>query len=184
MFYAFDYSNVPITVEEILKYEELKRYENSPEYKSRNNSLDYKSKSLNNSYNSGPQKSKYITCSKCGKTDKKFISEDDITKHQNSHCLMFTNCQKCKKNIEIKNYCQHLSEHCTSKDEFKTCKRCKEPINEKTYDIHVKDNKCNPAKNPISANRCLLCHLDIPPSNKGWITHLVKDKCHKNPRKK
>lgn len=175
--------NIPEIVE-ILKYQEIRRYENSPEYKSRSNSFDFKSKSLNNSYNSGSNQSKYLPCQKCGKTDKKFLTEDDINTHQNSLCFMFTNCFKCKKNLEIKNYFQHLTEQCPNKEDFKTCKRCKEPINEKTYDNHVKENKCNPAKNPISANRCLLCHLDIPPSNKGWITHLVKDKCHKNPRKK
>ncbi len=174
--------NIP-EVEEILKFEEIKRFENSPDYRSRNNSFEYVSKSLNNSYNANTNKTRFLVCQKCGKTGKKFLTEDDIISHHKNSCVMFMNCQKCKRNIEIKNYLKHLTEECPGKDEFKLCKRCKEPINIKFYDNHVKENKCNPAKNPISANRCLLCHMDIPPSNKGWLTHLVKDKCYKNPRK-
>ena len=60
----------------------------------------------------------------------------------------------------------------------------KEAIDVNRYEAHVKDNKCNPGKNINASNRCPLCHSDIPPGERGWFTHLVKDLCPKNKKKK
>lgn len=124
-----------------------------------------------------------IICTYCGKSDKKFVSEKDITDHIAKECVMFSNCIKCKENIEVKVYNNHLLNDCKMKNEFKHCKRCKEAIYNKEYDSHVKENKCNPAKNPNSSNRCPLCHKDIPPQDKGFVQHLVKDICQKQKRR-
>ena len=63
------------------------------------------------------------------------------------------------------------------------CKRCKEAIDLKDYEYHVRENKCNPAKNINSSNRCPVCHRDIPPHDKGFYLHLVKYICQKHKRK-
>lgn len=120
---------------------------------------------------------KFLNCSYCGKFDKKFVTEEDLKEHTLKDCVMFTNCIKCKLCVEVKLYNSHMLNDCVNKEEFKTCKRCKEPIDIKVYDQHVKDNKCNPAKNQNSSGRCPLCHKDIPPQDKGFIQHLVKDIC-------
>ncbi len=126
---------------------------------------------------------KILNCNFCGKFDKKFLTEEDLTEHSCKECVMFSNCTKCKENIEVKKYNTHLLNDCPNKEDFKTCKRCKEPIDVKDYDSHVKDNKCNPAKNQNSSNRCPLCHKDIPPQDKGFVQHLVKDICQKQKRR-
>ena len=48
-------------------------------------------------------------------------------------------------------------------------------------------NPCLPqifiaAKPEHLASRCPLCHADIPPSDDGWLNHLLEEKCPKNPR--
>ena len=68
------------------------------------------------------------------------------------------------------------------KDDFNICKTCKEPIETKELELHNKENKCIQAKNTNTANRCLLCHKDIYPGERGWYKHLVKDRCLKNKR--
>ena len=49
-------------------------------------------------------------------------------------------------------------------------------------DSHVKESKCIPGKNSNSASRCLICHKDIPPLEKGWKTHLLINGCEFNVR--
>ncbi len=130
-----------------------------------------------------PPSPKPPSCSHCGKSNKKFSDEKEIDDHISKDCVMFTNCVKCKINIEVKIYNNHLLNECANKSEFKMCKRCKEAIDAKEYDSHVKENKCNPAKNINSSNRCPLCHKDIPPQDKGFVQHLVKDICQKQKRR-
>ncbi len=126
---------------------------------------------------------KLTSCTFCNKIDKKFVTEDDLKEHVSKDCVMFINCIKCKENLEIKKFNNHLLNECVNKEDFKLCKRCKEAVDIKDYDLHVKENKCNPAKNPNSSNRCPLCHKDIPPQDKGFLQHLVKDICQKNKRR-
>jgi hypothetical protein len=126
---------------------------------------------------------KNLTCHSCGKSDKNLKSEEELKEHILKDCVMYTNCVKCKMNLEVKIYNTHLISECEKKEEFKICKRCKEPIDVKDYDDHVRDNKCNPAKNINSSNRCPLCHKDILPQDKGFVQHLVKDICQKQKRR-
>ena len=138
-------------------------------------------KSLNKSMDQD-QKS-ILTCAYCQKKDKNMKNEQYLEKHLDKDCLMFVHCIKCNKNVQIKNYTNHMLEDCEKKTEFKQCKRCKEAIDVGKYDNHVKDNKCNPGKNINASNRCPLCHLDIPAGDKGWYTHLIKVLCTKNKNK-
>jgi hypothetical protein len=172
-----------------LELEMAKRIPYKGRSKERKSSADDRSKklSLNNSRSlnksmEGNKKS-ILVCSFCLKKDKNMKSEADLEHHQENDCLMFTHCVKCHKKTEVKNYATHILEECSHKNEFKQCKRCKEPIDANLYEAHVKENKCNPGKNINSANRCPLCHSDIPPLDRGWYTHLVKNLCTKNKTK-
>jgi hypothetical protein len=128
-------------------------------------------------------KIKHLICSYCGKSDKSFLTQANLDEHLNSDCLLFENCIKCKKNIEIRLINNHMLSECTYKHEFRVCKRCKEAIEVLGYEGHVKENSCNPAKNINSCNRCPLCHKDVPPLDKGFFHHLVNDGCPKHIRK-
>ena len=119
----------------------------------------------------------------CKYCNKEFDKKNDLIKHYNEECPFFIKCKNCNENIEVKDYNNHLLLYCKSKSEYKQCKRCKEPIEIKFYDNHIKENKCNPAKNISSANRCPLCHCDIPPKESGFITHLIKEGCSQQKRK-
>ena len=100
-----------------------------------------------------------------------------MEKHFEKYCPMFTNCPRCSINIEVKRLTNHCLYDCKFKKDFMLCKRCKEAIPIKLYDKHQKENRCNPAKNMNSNNRCPLCHEDIPPYDKGFFTHLCVDFC-------
>lgn len=128
-------------------------------------------------------KIKHLICSYCGKSEKKFLTQANLDEHLNSECLLFGNCIKCKKTIEIRLLNNHMLSECVLKNEFKICKRCKEAIEASEYEGHVKENSCNPAKNINSCNRCPLCHKDVPPLDKGFVQHLVSDGCPKHSRK-
>jgi len=128
-------------------------------------------------------KIKDLICSYCGKTDKKFISQTNLDEHVTSECLLFSNCIKCQKNLEIRLLNKHMLSDCAFKQDFRVCKRCKEAIIITEYESHVKENNCNPAKNINTCNRCPLCHNDVPPLDKGFVQHLVNDGCPKQKRK-
>ena len=154
----------------------------SADYRGKKLSLNNNDKSLNKSMEQ--DKKSILTCTFCQKKDKNIKNEKDMEQHLEKDCLIFVHCIKCNKNIQIKLYGAHMLEECDKKSEFKQCKRCKEAIDASRYDAHVKDNKCNPGKNVNASNRCPLCHADIPPGEKGWYSHLVKDLCPKNKQKK
>ncbi len=164
------------------KFEERKlmriRKKSSPD-KSKEKSKE-KIKALSSSFE---QESKEYFCPKCHLRSKRFKMESYIIEHFNGSCIMFSHCPLCSKSIEIKKLNNHLFTECPKKESLKTCKRCKEPILLEFYNNHVKENKCNPAKNPLSAQRCPLCHDDIDPSEKSWFKHFVIDKCPRNKRK-
>ena len=119
----------------------------------------------------------------CKYCNKEFEKKNDLIKHYNQECPFFINCKHCNENIEVKEYNNHLLLYCKSKSEYKQCKRCNEAIEKNIYENHIKENKCNPAKNISSANRCPLCHCDIPPKESGFITHLIKEGCSQQKRK-
>ncbi len=129
------------------------------------------------------EKIKNLICSYCGKTDKKFTSQNRIEEHLSTECLLFSNCIKCLKNMEIRLLNNHMLSECSFKSDFKLCKRCKEAVLISAYETHIKDNTCNPAKNINSCNRCPLCHKDVPPLDKGFVQHLVNDGCPNYKRK-
>ena len=110
-------------------------------------------------------------------------NKDLLAEHKETSCPMFTKCPKCEHNIEVKRLNVHLLYECVMKSNYKLCKRCKEAISTEVYDVHIKENRCNPAKNPNSSNRCPLCHKDIPPSDKGFYTHLAVVGCESQSRK-
>ena len=128
-------------------------------------------------------KIKHLICSYCGKSDKKFLTQTNLDAHINSDCPLFSNCFKCKKNLEVRLLNNHMMSECAYKNEFKVCKRCKEAVEVSEYEGHLKENSCNPAKNINSCNRCPLCHKDVPPLDKGFVQHLVNDGCPKHNRK-
>jgi len=121
-------------------------------------------------------------CKFCDMTDRRFLIEAELDKHCATECKWLTDCFKCKKTIEIPSYNTHLLAECEFSADFKLCKKCREPIDKTVMDKHVKDNKCIPGKNLNSANRCLVCHKDIPPQEKGWKTHLIVNGCESNIR--
>ncbi len=158
-----------------------KERKTSADYKGKRLSLNNNDRSLNRSMEQ--DKKSILTCTYCQKKDKNIKDETDLEQHLERDCLMFVHCVKCGKNHLIKEYNNHMLEECGKKSEFKQCKRCKEAIDATMYDGHVKENKCNPGKNINASNRCPLCHSDIPPGDRGWYSHLIKDLCPKNKHK-
>ena len=86
---------------------------------------------------------------------------------------MFTKCEKCSLNLEVKNLNNHRIEECNFKNEYKLCNICKESILKKEYDLHIK-NKCNLNKGYV---KCPLCHQDIEDTDDGFYQHLVIKSC-------
>lgn len=118
----------------------------------------------------------------CMYCQKEIEKRNLLQNHWETECLFFLNCRKCNKNVEVKGYNLHLLFECKYRKEFKQCKRCKEAIENNNYEAHIKENNCNPVKNANVNARCPLCHLDISPHEKGFIQHLIINKCSKHPR--
>lgn len=142
---------------------------------------------LNNSQSSNnneSNKSKSRSKSPVGKKEKcrfcKGLIARAIKKHQQDDCLMFTQCVKCEEMIEVKKLTFHCLTECNYNIDFYQCKRCKEAILLDEYEQHKQANQCNPSKDLNVYNRCPLCHKDIPPTDKGFHTHLVVEGCLKN----
>ncbi len=121
------------------------------------------------------------TCTYCGKHDPSF-TEETMDMHFFEDCPMLYNCPGCNQMLEIPDLNYHLEQECEMAQDYQTCPRCKEPIHVGEYDQHVDEELCNMASNPAKANRCPLCHEDVPPSEKGWKQHLLVDTCPNNPR--
>jgi centrosomal protein CEP104 len=94
---------------------------------------------------------------------------------------MLTVCSLCNQVVEIATLMHHYSDECDQRKKLKKCPRCKEPIPIAEYDTHVKPKTCVPPKNG-EANRCLLCHKDLPPGAKSWKTHLINEGCPNSAR--
>jgi centrosomal protein CEP104 len=64
-------------------------------------------------------------------------------------------------------------EECSYATIIRQCPRCHECVSENGYEDHIRLSACREAKSPDEANRCPLCHMDIPPGEKGWKYHLL-----------
>jgi hypothetical protein len=129
-----------------------------------NNSLNDKTATLSEN------KEKKVKCNHC----KMMLKENEVlANHYISNCPMFTKCEKCSINLEVKILNKHRIEECKFKNEYKLCNNCKESILEKDYDLHIK-NKCNLNKGYV---KCPLCHEDIEDTETGFYQHLVIKKC-------
>ena len=149
-------------------------------------SLDVSNNNLNVSgRNKSKSKTKIENKIKCNYCQKEIQNKENLQNHFLKECQFYITCENCNQNIEVKKLINHRLNECKDKEKYEMCKRCKEAILKELYDKHVKDNKCNPAKNPNSSARCPLCHKDIvPPGDKGFINHLCKEGCGSHNRKK
>ena len=128
------------------------------------NSLNDKTSTLNEN------KDKKVKCPHC----KIELNENEVlANHYISNCPLFTKCEKCSINLEIKNLNKHRIEECNFKSEYKLCNNCKESILQKDFDLHIK-NKCILNKGYV---KCPLCHQDIEDTEAGFYQHLVIKKC-------
>ena len=138
------------------------------------NIMNYFNSNKNNIMNNKKNKKNLNTNLKECNLCKENLGKSDMNNHIKV-CKMYTECDKCKNFIEIKNLTKHRLNECKHKNEFKQCDRCKEAINSKEYDNHVKIKKCNIYKS--NYNRCPLCHKDILYGNKGFYRHLMIEGC-------
>jgi centrosomal protein CEP104 len=120
-------------------------------------------------------------CQFCGLADPAF-TEEKLDMHYWQSCPMLTSCKLCEQVIEIPGYTEHLLTECEFVGQHKMCPRCKEAIPRDAAEEHILAAFCPPAKPPEQANRCPLCHTDIPPGVEGWKKHLMQDGCPKNDR--
>ena len=141
----------------------------------KNNDNNNSNKNNNKSINKNKQKKDF--CNYC----KKNLKEGDIlANHYISSCPMFTKCEKCSMNLEVKKLNNHRGKECKFKDEYKLCNTCKEYIIKNEYDLHIK-NKCKLKKGFV---KCPLCHQDIKDSQNDFYQHLVIQGCPSQKRNK
>ena len=138
--------------------------ENDNNANNNNNSLNDETNTLNEN------KEKKVKCNHC----KIELKENEVlANHYISNCPMFTKCEKCSLNLEVKNLNKHRIEECNFKNEYQLCNNCNESILKKDYDLHIK-NKCNLNKGYV---KCPLCHQDIEDTDAGFYQHLVIKSC-------
>ena len=134
--------------------------------------IEEKDNNDNNNKNSLNDKTsiKKVKCNHC----KMALKENEVlANHYTSNCPMFTKCEKCNMNLEVKKLNNHKIEECKFKNEYKLYNNCKESILKKDYDLHIK-NKCNLNKGFV---KCPLCHQDIEDKEDGFYQHLVVKSC-------
>ena len=122
------------------------------------------------------------TCPFCGKTDPSFANSDFLDVHYWKECAMLTACALCNLVVEIPKLNEHLLRECQDKDQAGECPRCKEAVPVEELDDHIEQQSCYPSKPLGVANRCPLCHEDIPPGVDGWKQHILTDGCPNNER--
>lgn len=123
------------------------------------------------------------SCYFCKATDPLFAkSQQALDLHMWRDCPMLGHCPHCNQVIEIENLNDHLLEECSFKSNHVACPRCHEAIAAHLFEKHVDRKACLVAKPKNEANRCPLCHKDIPPFAAGWRQHLMVDKCPANLR--
>ena len=116
----------------------------------------------------------------CDYCQRKMKKDEVIANHWVTDCPMFSRCEKCNMNLEVKNLNSHKINECKFKNEFKECRTCHEILTVKEFNEHLK-NKCGKKEGYV---KCPLCHDDIIDNNKGFFQHLVKDGCPGNKKGK
>ena len=116
----------------------------------------------------------------CDYCQRKMKKDEVIANHWVTDCPMFTRCEKCNMNLEVKNLHSHKINECKFKNEFKECRTCHEALSIEEFNEHLK-NKCGKKEGYV---KCPLCHGDIIDNNKGFFQHLVKDGCPGNKKTK
>lgn len=95
---------------------------------------------------------------------------------------MLATCEHCAQIEEISQLNKHMLEECDNKKAVRKCPRCKEAVHMDEYKQHTEEMSCQVQQPPSKANRCPLCHQDIPPGDLGWRKHLLNDGCPNNER--
>lgn len=121
------------------------------------------------------------TCQFCGGCGPG-TSERDLDIHYWQSCPMLMSCPKCQQVIEIATLNEHMLEECEAKADYEACPTCSDAFLINELENHINSQVCKPLPKPSTANRCPLCHTDIPPEREGWIHHLLEEGCPKNPR--
>ena len=97
-------------------------------------------------------------------------------------CPMLSLCSSCKATVQIADFNNHLLEECESKKSYRKCPRCKEAVHVSEYKQHTEEMSCLQGSPLSVAQRCPLCHQDIPPGDLGWKRHLISEGCPNNER--
>ena len=90
----------------------------------------------------GSRSPENFKCIKCG-----IKGVGSMKEHKEKQCLLFTNCVKCLRIVEVNDYNNHLLKICTSSGNYTQCKKCKEPIETTLYENHISENACKELKN-------------------------------------
>eukprot|EP01015_Nassula_variabilis_P033834 TRINITY_DN8213_c0_g1_i4.p1 TRINITY_DN8213_c0_g1~~TRINITY_DN8213_c0_g1_i4.p1 ORF type:complete len:215 (-),score=44.76 TRINITY_DN8213_c0_g1_i4:84-728(-) len=128
------------------------------------------------------QKGEEAVCEFCGQFNEGFLNQDVYDVHLWRECPMLTMCDLCNQVVKISELNEHLIDECEKRKLNRKCPRCKESVLASEYQDHVEEMACIPAKSLNIANRCPLCHSDIPPGKQGWQVHLLEDGCPNNER--
>ena len=151
-----------------------------------NNKNDENNNNINNTNNNKDDKVSHKSKIKnrsnelCDYCQRKMKKDEIIANHWITDCPMFSKCEKCNMNLEVKNLHNHKINECKFKNEFKECRTCHEALTIKDFNEHLK-NKCGKREGYV---KCPLCHGDIIDNNKGFFQHLVKDGCPGNKKGK
>ena len=108
------------------------------------------------------------------------LKENEVlANHWIINCPMFTICEKCSMNLEIKKLNQHRGNECKFKNEYNLCNNCNEYFLINEYDLHKK-NQCFLKKGFIN---CPLCHQNLKDSDEDFYHHLMIQGCPYQKRK-
>ena len=112
----------------------------------------------------------------CDYCQRKMKKDEVIANHWVTDCPMFSRCEKCNMNLEIKYFTSHKLNECKYKKDFKKCRTCHEALSKEEYNNHLR-NKCGIKHGYV---KCPLCHGDVQDNNNGFFQHLIKDGCPAN----
>ena len=121
-------------------------------------------------------------CEFCEKKDRNFADARKMDFHLWRECPMLITCEGCGQIVEIPQLNNHLLEECELRRYMRRCPRCKEPVHTEDYKQHTEEMSCLQSQQPTRANRCPLCHMDIPPGEMGWKQHLLVQGCPNSER--
>lgn len=121
-------------------------------------------------------------CEFCGRNDRNLTDPRKMDIHLWKECPMLATCSICNQIVEISQLNKHLLEECDNRKVMRRCPRCKEAVHMDEYKQHTEEMSCLQTQPLTKANRCPLCHQDIPPGEGGWKRHLLVDACPNNER--